>query len=123
MACLFVYRRREKKRQQQRLAAETQQHRAHPFRQQQQPAHRPSGHDSPDWFGDADQNQGHGYGHGHVQANHGWGVGFDAAATTAQTNFGETPQTYRPFADATTVGPSRQLPNFLDPFATMDNRY
>lgn len=128
--CLFVHRHREKKRQQQRLAAEAaHQPRAHQYRQQQQPAHRPPDRNSPDWFGEANQNQGHGRGRGHTQGkygpvNHGWAAGFDAAATTAQTNFGETPQTFRPFADGTAaVDAARHQPNYLDSFAPMNNRY
>lgn len=105
------------KRQKQRLAeAKRQQQQARQFRQ----PHR----DSPDWFGDDNQNQnqrhGHGQGHGrdlgrNDYANHGWAGGFDAT-TTAQTNFGETPQTYRPFIDETPEEPSRQQSNFMNTF-------
>lgn len=123
------------KRQKLAEAQHQQQQRARQFRQPQ-PDNRPAHRDTSNWFGDDDnqnhrQHQRHGRGHGfdpalgqsnYGHANHGWTGGFDAT-TTAQTNFGETPQTYRPFIDETPEGPSHQQSNFMDAFQAMNNRY
>lgn len=120
----FVFRNEEKKRQQRLLAEQQKQRR-------QQPARRPSFGQSADWFGNANQNLGHdpdhGHGHDHAHrpnsyapAQYKWTPGFDAS-TTARGNFDETPQTFRAYDDAPAAAASRQ--QYLDPFATMHNRY
>lgn len=118
-AYLFIYRRDEKERRQKQRRAHQHPH-PHPLQrrqqQQQQPNYRPIRQQSPDWFAEANQNYGHGQNH-HRQAD-GWTPGFDAA-TTAQTNFGETPQTtHQTFDDAhaQTAAQSRPQLNFMNPF-------